>query len=399
MRLIALLQEFPFPPDNGMRSDISRRLAAMHALGHEVHAIAWTGGRLDPVLDETSLAQMRMLTASLDVLNVERGARRVASMLRFPSQVAGRWPSLPKREELLAHLRPFAPEAVWVDGVHAGALGRWLALRLKVPLVYRSHNIEHRYLAEQARLASGGSRVSIAANIPGMKRFEYALLRDAKVFHDISADDLEYWRQAGLANGRWLPPLADPRILAAANGPDSSRSTDLLFLGSLSSPNNIKGLDWYLTNVHPRVVAALPDVTLKIAGRRPGVPLTKRLATLGIPLLADPPEAATLYAAARVMINPILHGSGVNIKTVDMLATGRPVVTTQMGARGLPAEVVAQLIVADDCEAFADAVVAAVVQSRLGSAGNDRAQLMHRVFGSSAVAAALSEIGPDEGAI
>ena len=252
MRLLALLQEFPFPPNNGMRSDISRRLAAMHALGHEVHAISWTGGRLDPVLGEAELAQARMLTASLEVLPVERGPRRVANMLRFPSQVAGRWPSPHSRAALLVRIRALAPDAVWVDGVHAGALGRWLATKLGVPLLYRSHNIEHRYLMEQTRLATGKNRVLIGANVLGMKRFERALLREATMFFDISADDLDYWRGTGLTNGKWLPPLADPTILAVADVLDSSRTVDLLFLGSLSSPNNIKGVNWYLTHLSSR---------------------------------------------------------------------------------------------------------------------------------------------------
>ncbi|WP_177179048.1 glycosyltransferase [Sphingomonas sp. OV641] len=375
-----------------MRSDISRRLVAMRALGHEVHAISWTGGRLDPVLGETELAQARAITASLDVLRVDRGARRVANMLRFPSQVAGRWPSAEARAALLARIsaRMHALDAVWVDGIHAGALGRWLAEQLGVPLLYRSHNVEHRYLAEQARLATGKSRLLIAANVLGMKRFERALMRDATLFHDISADDLGYWRDTGLTNGRWLPPLADPAILAVADGPEVARTVDLLFLGSLSSPNNLKGLDWYLAHVHPRVVSVLPDVTLTIAGRGPGKALADRLAKLSIPLVADPPEAAALFAGARVMLNPILHGSGVNIKTVDMLATGRPVVTTSKGARGLPADVVAQLTVADKAETFAAATVAAVTEARAGGGGTDRAAMMQRVFGPSAIAEVLA---------
>lgn len=390
MRLLAILQEFPFPSNNGIRSDISRRLAAMHALGHEIHAISWTGGRLDPVLGETEWAAARALTASLQVLRVERGARRIANMLFFPSQVAGRWPSAAHRKALLSGLPKI--DVVWVDGVHGGALGRWLATQLSVPLLYRSHNIEHLYLAEQARLAEGINRLLIAANVVGMKRFERALLDDATLFYDISSDDLAYWRDTGLNNGRWLPPLADPAILAVAETSDEARTTDLLFLASLSSPNNLKGLDWYLNHIHPLVAASLPDVTLTIAGRRPNAALAERLAALHIPLIVDPPEAAPLFASARVMLNPILHGSGVNIKTVDMLATGRSVITTTKGARGLPTDVVAQLTVADDAQSFAEATIAAVVQARMGGGSIDRATLMHRVFGPQTLKAALSTL-------
>ncbi|WP_156445660.1 glycosyltransferase, partial [Sphingomonas sp. CCH9-F2] len=92
----------------------------------------------------------------------------------------------------------------------------------------------------------------------------------------------------------------------------------------------------------------------------PPAALAQRVAAAGAELVADPRDAAPLFARARVMMNPILHGSGVNIKTVDMLATGRTVVTTTKGARGLPAEVVAELRTDDTPEGFADLIVAAV---------------------------------------
>ena len=95
---------------------------------------------------------------------------------------------------------------------------------------------------------------------------------------------------------------------------------------------------------------------------------------------------------ARVMMNPILHGSGVNIKTVDMLATGRTVVTTTKGARGLPAEVVAELRTDDTPEGFADLIVAAVRDARAAAGGTDRAALVQRIFGAQAVADALAQV-------
>lgn len=87
------------------------------------------------------------------------------------------------------------------------------------------------------------------------------------------------------------------------------------------------------------------------------------------------------------MLNPILHGSGVNIKTIDMLATGRPVVTTSLGARGLPADVIAELDTADTPEEFRSSILTALTRD----ASVDRSVLMDRVFGVGAVALALDD--------
>jgi glycosyltransferase involved in cell wall biosynthesis len=43
----------------------------------------------------------------------------------------------------------------------------------------------------------------------------------------------------------------------------------------------------------------------------------------------------TLLRAAQVAFNPMTEGSGTNVKMLDYLASGLPIVTTQIGARGL----------------------------------------------------------------
>ena len=43
----------------------------------------------------------------------------------------------------------------------------------------------------------------------------------------------------------------------------------------------------------------------------------------------------TLLAAADVALNPVLHGSGTNLKVIEYLAAGVPVVSTAFGVRGL----------------------------------------------------------------
>lgn len=391
MRFIGLFQEFPFPANNGMRSDISRRLGIFHALGHEVHALAWTGGRLDPILGDAELTAAARLMASLEVLPIDRGWRRIVNLARFPSQVAGRWPSGRERQALLERLRDRIPdpECVWVDGIHAAALGRWLARAYGVPLLYRSHNIEHRYLAEQARLARGRTKWRIAANVPGMHRFEAALQRDAAQVFEISSEDLAWWRARGIRHNRCLPPQPDPAL--SHDRAIGARDIDLLFVGSLSSPNNQAGLAWYQREVHPILREALPDVRVLIAGRAPPARFSATLAEAGIDVLPDPAEVTPLFARARVLMNPIHHGSGVNIKTIDMLASGRPVVTTTKGARGLPPAVADHLIVADDARTFATALTEAIAAARIGHDPRDRDALIDTHFGQAAVAHALDD--------
>lgn len=388
MKILHLLHEPPFPPTSGIRCDMWRRLLAFRALGHQVSAVAWAS---EAAGEMPSVDELTMISAAADAFeilpigrDVMTKARRITNLTRYPSYIASRIPARATLYPLVARLRAFAPDLIWLEGVHPS----WLALELKrqlgVPLAYRAHNIEFRYIAEQARLARNARlKLALTAGTWGLERAERALHAVADHVFDISADDLAWWRTQGYANASWLATQPDPAVLATAGAPEAMRDIDLLFVGSLSSPNNVAGLSWYLDKVHPLLPAG---TRLTVAGRRPPVALAARLAAAGVMLIADPTDVTPLFARARVTINPILHGSGVNIKTIDMLATGRPVVTTRIGARGLPAEVVAELDVADTPDHFRDAIVAALARPT----STDRAALIERVFGTGAIERALA---------
>ena len=61
----------------------------------------------------------------------------------------------------------------------------------------------------------------------------------------------------------------------------------------------------------------------------------------------------TLLAAADVALNPVLHGSGTNLKVIEYLASGVPVVSTAFGVRGLDVGNGRHLLVAEPHEMVA----------------------------------------------
>ena len=48
------------------------------------------------------------------------------------------------------------------------------------------------------------------------------------------------------------------------------------------------------------------------------------------------PNCASLYRTARVAAVPLRYGAGVKLKVVEALREGLPLVTTSIGAQGMP---------------------------------------------------------------
>jgi glycosyltransferase involved in cell wall biosynthesis len=132
----------------------------------------------------------------------------------------------------------------------------------------------------------------------------------------------------------------------------------VLFLGALDVVTNQSALEWFTTQVWPGVRERFPTAILDVVGRRPPESLRAQIAgTAGAELHADVPDVRPYLDDARVAVNPAVTGSGVNIKLVEYLQAGVPVVSTALATRGLDLRPGQDLEVHDEPKAFADAVV------------------------------------------
>lgn len=132
----------------------------------------------------------------------------------------------------------------------------------------------------------------------------------------------------------------------------------LIYFGGTRRPANRQGLEVFLKDIYPRVKEAVPDATFTVRGEPPPRGL-RRLAARD-PSITLEPTSSDLGAEltrASVAVVPLWAGSGIKIKILTALAYGLPVVTTPVGAEGIPARDGAEIIVAEKAAAFADAVV------------------------------------------
>jgi glycosyltransferase involved in cell wall biosynthesis len=256
--------------------------------------------------------------------------------------------------KLNAALLDFAPNVLLLEGPWFGEMVKRTAQRLSVPYVYRSHNIEHRYLRGQARAARHWrDRIAWRLACVGLERYELALMRGACHVLDISQEDRGFWAARGVVSS-WLPPLPEQ---AFRDRPVEVQPSDLLFLGNLRTPNNIQGLRWLIGEVLPLLRARDPSVCLTVVGSRPPPELVVELdAQPGVRLRPDQPDVLPWLFGARVLVNPVATGSGVQLKTLDMLMTDAPIVSRAQGLSGLPETFAALLHIAETPRAFADAV-------------------------------------------
>jgi glycosyltransferase involved in cell wall biosynthesis len=161
-------------------------------------------------------------------------------------------------------------------------------------------------------------------------RRESAGLNRADVVLAIQDEEREYFARTTHAKVLTLGHLVEIEDCLRLTTRETVPS--VLVAGS-TNPINLDGLQNFVSDIWPGVIARMPEARLLVAGalsdKAPDAPGLIRLGTL--------PEIVTAYRQADMAINPVRMGTGLNIKSIEALSFGLPLVTTPSGARGLEA--------------------------------------------------------------
>lgn len=174
---------------------------------------------------------------------------------------------------------------------------------------------------------------------------------------------------------------------------------NLLFLGS-SNPQNVEGMQDFLTRIYPAIRSEFSDLRLLIAG-----PICDSLSDLTLPdgviLQGVVENAADFYARGNLCISPNLRGGGLKTKILEALAHGRTVLASDYSLRDVPWVETAPLIACKEPRQYVDAVRARLTDNQLLAHEKERAIDYARsanAYFQQAIACALAVARPTKSA-
>lgn len=245
--------------------------------------------------------------------------------------------------------------------------------RSRVPVVLFEHNVEHQIWKRMAEHAgTSWRRALLEIEWRKMRRYEARACRLASLTLAVSEAD-------GALLARHAP---DAGILAIPTGVDTSffepapareRPGHLVFTGAMDWFPNEDGMLHFFDAILPRIRQHVPTVSVTVVGRRPSSGFAAAAEAAGARVTGTVDDVRPHVQEGAVSIVPLRIGGGTRLKIFEALAMGRAVVSTTVGAEGLPIEPGRHFLRADEPAAFAEAVVGLLADDRrrgaLGQAG------------------------------
>lgn len=351
-RWLAIAEEAFVPADSGGRVESLNLLRAATAAGIGLHVLV-------PGIGPDELPAHRAALPGAVVEAIPRRTGPLSHLRLEPYLFASR----PMPAGLAERMRPEGFTAVLAVSFRTAHLAVALAGALDVPAVVRPHNVESAYFSQLADGLGFPRNLPHRAEAWKLRRAEAAVHASPRValFAEIAEEEVAARAALTRTPVVHVPPFLPPLAAAApaertTSGDTASTGSTVLFLGALDNGNNADAARWLAAELGPALRAVRPATDLHVVGRRAPEALRRELAAAGVRATYDAPEVASHLAAADVFVNPVRHGAGVNIKMVEAMAAGLPVVTTPVGARGLHWRDGEHLVVAEGVTGFRDAV-------------------------------------------
>ncbi len=235
-----------------------------------------------------------------------------------------------------------------------------------IPIVLVEHNIEYAVYQRFTKRAPVLIRPFLQIDVEKIKYWEEKIWKEVSAVVGVSQKEASAMRADSFVVPNGVD-LASFPFKKETHTESFEQVVDrkILFMGDFKWIQNRDTALWILSEIFPLISASNKHIKLWIVGKH--IPDTfKKYASSTINIDENAPEkTADIYKKADVLLAPIRVGGGTSYKILEAMASGVPVITTQLGIEGLGAIVGKHALVGETSEELSHAVLHVLREKKL----------------------------------
>lgn len=336
--LLIISPDFVYPPNHGGRVDIWNRIKCFYKIDFNIDLICTV--KNEPLIKHQDVVQKYV--NKIIIVKRENKIWKMLSYKPFPMKTRSNL-------NLLNFNKRY--DYVFIEGGTSTIILENKTLKYK-HVILRVHNddvVYYKQLMESENI--WWRKLYYLIESYKYKYLEKYILKKISNFMFISYDEMQkYKRKYKDINACFLPSAVEFNFKK-----QSLNSKNVLIVCSLFMINNKEAIRFYIEKIHP-LLCDISGYNLIIAGnsRGEGVNWIKKLTCQynNIKIFDTPENLDELYSISSIFVNPMLHGAGVKLKTINAIVNGLPVVSTSVGNEGTGLKPGKEIYVSDDVEEY-----------------------------------------------
>ncbi|MCX8054540.1 MAG: glycosyltransferase family 4 protein [Ignavibacteria bacterium] len=377
MKILQLAPRFPFPLDDGGKIGIANIFINFSRSGNEVHLFSFE----DATISDDALEQAKQYGKVFVYPHIPKNSLFGAflAFITNSSLYINKHYSAKVLEYLSALCEAERYDIIHCDHTAMASLGIALGRKFGLPVALRLHNIEFMIWQRYAENLSDTNpkKLFVSQQAKALKKAEIEIMSAVDVCFAITEEET--------ALARRLAPEA--KIVCVPVGVDTEKfkyvdmsnreSKTLAIATTYKWQPNVEGLTWFIENVMPILKNELSGVKLNLYGK--GLPEKFRnYSHLGVCPIGYVQDIVPCLQKATLYIAPLFVGAGVRVKILEAMATGLPVVATDIAAQGISAGKSQGLVRANSPEETAKSILALLKNKQMLSIlGKSASEYVH----------------------
>jgi glycosyltransferase involved in cell wall biosynthesis len=356
MKILQLCNKAPYPANDGSSIAITTLAEGLADSGVELHLLCInTKKHFKP--NENIPAEFKQKTHYQSVYKNSDTSILGAfgNLFSSRSYFVSRFFFKEYEQQLVKKLQDNAFDVIQIEGVFMTSYIPVIKRYSKAKIVLRSHNVEHqiweRHLVNEKNALK---KIYLTLQNSRLKAFELKAFGDVDAIVTITDEDKKTILE--VCPDKAVHTCLTGISLANYNVKEATYFNTVFHFASMDWMPNIEAVDWLLKEVWNDVLKQNPDAKLVLAGR--GMPERfKKMTSKNVTIIEEVKDSANFYGAHDIMLVPLWSGSGLRIKLVEGLAYGKPIITTTIGAEGIPYSAGKDLLIADSANEFVKAIL------------------------------------------
>lgn len=356
MNILQICNKPPFPAVDGGAIAMNNTTQGLLNNGHKVTVLAITTPK-HPVIYE-SLPEEYIKNTNFQTVFIDTSIRlrdAFFNLFTKKSYNIERFISVDFIKQLQKILAQESFDVVIIESLFVAPYISTIKSISDAKIVLRAHNVEHKIwerIGKNTKNPLKKRYINLLAK--RLKKYEIEVFNAIDGIAAMTKVDENDFKKLGFKKRIEAIPTGYI-IRGQENVSEPVEENSIFHIASMDWLPNVEGVDWFLTNVWPIIAQSKGIAKLYLAGRE----MPDSYYNLNLPnvtVVGKVKSAKEFYLSKKIMIVPVLSGSGMRIKIVEGMALGKIIISTTIGAEGINCTSGENIIIADTPKDFANAI-------------------------------------------